>query len=115
MRIGIEYGIRTVRGSSRNCHLNISISHSGFQAVRDERAPVAQWSDDMPNSPMGAGSNLTSAAKKQTKKTVMTPSKKILGVNKISHPRSAVEARRKHRQSSNMTFIKSERLMVIAL
>jgi hypothetical protein len=33
---------------------------------------MAQWSDDMPNSPMGAGSNLTSAAKKKTKKTVMT-------------------------------------------
>ena len=53
--------------------------------------------------------------RKTNQKNSNDPYKKILGVNKISHPRSAVEARRKHRQSFNMSFIKSERLMVIAL
>ena len=72
---------------------------------------MAQWSDDMPNSPMGAGSNLTNAtAKKQTKKTVMTHSEKILGVNKISHPRSAVEARRKTSSVTMLDFHKVRKI-----
>jgi hypothetical protein len=86
-------------------HVSIPISLHVFQAVRNEHAPMAQWSDDMPKSLMVASSNPTSATAKKTKKTVMIPFNKILGVNKISktiYPRSAAEARRK---TSSVTML----------
>ena len=69
---------------------------------------MAQLADEVSDNPHDPRSNpMSSTAKKKENRWCPHPNK-FLGVRQKFNPHSAVEARRKHRQSLNSTCIKSE-------